>query len=69
MDCLLCSPRVGRVVLGDATDGALRRCTFCGRWWQTRFEGNAPAGFRGQWSGWVDWPVSARRARKLQAVG
>lgn len=57
----------GRVALDinrDFVDGRVRQDE-TGGWWLLRSQPEPPAGFRGQWSGWVEWPISARKARKL----
>lgn len=59
-----CSSSMGQISVLDRTDGRVWQCS-CGQWFVTRAEGSAPPGHRGQWSGWVNWPISARRARKL----
>lgn len=59
-----CSSRQGQIAVRALRDGRVWECS-CGQWFITAYEGSAPAGHRGQWSGWVNWPVSRRRARRL----
>jgi hypothetical protein len=59
---------VGAVEGAQRGDGAIRQ-DWRGDWWELRLVGDPLPGWRGQWSGWVEYPISRRRARKLARHG
>lgn len=59
-----CSSKSGQICLLNQIEGRVFQCS-CGQRFRTSHEGSPPPGHRGQWSGWVNWPISARKARRL----
>jgi hypothetical protein len=55
--------RVGLDIDHNFQDGMIR--FNAGVWWHVRWIGDPPQGFRGQWSGWVEYPISVRKARRI----